>query len=278
MPVIYDWHNIDSELMRRYAANSGSPARRLYASLTARRLASVERQVLREGFGHLVCSERERLELQRLAPAARIAVVENGVDAASFRDTDLASGPRHRILFVGHMAYSANIESAIPFVRDIWPLIRERFPSWILTLAGSSPPPSILALRSERNVEVTGTVPDLKPYYREAVAAIIPLRIGGGTRLKILEAMAAGVPVVSTPIGAEGLKVSPGVDLLLASSAQDWLSHLAALAPQDALWTGLARAGRQFAERYDWEVLGNSLCSTYSTWFPSGAAASAGGR
>jgi len=266
LPLVYDWHNIESEVMRRYSRSAPTPAHKLYASATARRLAALEEGILRTAAGHIVCSEREREALLGLAPAARIATIENGADLRSFRETQPAAG-RLRILFVGWMAYHANVKAAVDFTRTVWPGIRERFPEWRLTLAGMDPAPAVLALRNEPNVEVTGTVADLRPYYGEAVAAIVPLRTGGGTRLKILGAMAAGVPVVSTPLGAEGLSVSPDEDILIAESDADWLPQLTALSTQGELWNRLAEAGRHLVTlKYDWETLGQSLYETYCRW------------
>jgi glycosyltransferase involved in cell wall biosynthesis len=265
-PLFYDWHNIESEVMRRYSANAPSPAHKVYASLTARRLAGLEKEILRSAAGHVVCSERERETLLGMAPDARIATIENGADVRSFQETQ-PDAERGRILFVGSMSYHANIRAAVDFTRTVWPGIRERFPKWRLTLAGSDPAPAVRALGDEANVEVTGTVADIRPYYAEAIAAIVPMRTGGGTRLKILEAMAAGVPVVSTPLGAEGLAVSPGVDILIAEKDGDWLAQLSALDAQDDLWKRLAEAGRRLAAaRYDWEALGQALYETYCRW------------
>jgi len=116
-------------------------------------------------------------------------------------------------------------------------------------------------------VEVTGAVEDLRPLYAEAVAAVVPLRVGGGTRLKILEAMAAGAPVISSPLGAEGLAVTPGRDILLAAKDQDWLAHLSSLDARSDLWNGLAEAGRSLVTaRYDWGPLGRRLYETYCQW------------
>jgi glycosyltransferase involved in cell wall biosynthesis len=266
-PVVYNWHNIESELMRRYSAGVKSPLRKLYAAWTARRLAALERQTLLHAFGHVVCSERERAQLLRIVPDARIAVVENGVDTAFFAKPPVSPGRRHRILFVGSMRYHGNVEAAVLFAHSVWPWIRERFPAWRLTLVGHDPAPAVLALRGQENVEVTGTVEDVRPYYGEALAAIVPLRTGGGTRLKILEAMAAGVPVVSTTLGAEGLAVSPGRHLLIADSGEDWLRQLSALSLQGGLWNGLVTAGRDLVRsRYDWEILGAALYENYSHW------------
>ena len=152
----------------------------------------------------------------------------------------------------------------------MWPRLRERFPHWRLTLVGYNPAPAVLALGDQGNIEVTGTVDDVRPYYREAVAAVVPLRTGGGTRLKILEAMAAGVPVVSTPLGAEGLALSPGTEVLIAGRDEDWLEHLTSLAANPELWRSLAAAGRALAEtRYDWRISGETLYETYCRWLPT---------
>lgn len=270
--LVYNWHNIESELMRRYSRTSDSSLRRLYARWTTRRLAALEKRILRRAFGHVVCSERESQALCHTVPEARIVVVENGVDTASFEPVSNSPAERDRLVFVGSMAYHANIDAAVWFVRSIWPAVRERFPRWRLTLVGWNPAPAVLALRKEKNVEVTGTVDDVRPYYREALAAIVPLRTGGGTRLKILEAMAAGVPVVSTTLGAEGLAVSPGRQVLIADRDQDWLEHLTSLVAKPEFWRSLAAAGQELARaRYDWEILGASLYNTYSQWLDQAA-------
>ena len=264
--VVYNWHNIVSEALRRYSGNVKSAPRRFYASLTARRAEGMERMVLRSGFGHAVCSVREQQQLLGIEPRARIAVVENGVDTDYFAGTSAAS-TRRRIVFVGSMDYYPNTEAVVLFARRIWPRIRERFPEWQFTIVGSNPGPAVIELGKERNVEVTGTVPDIRPYYRDAVAAVVPLRTGGGTRLKILEAMAAGVPVISSTLGAEGLEVTPGRDLLIADDAEDWLPALASLCQQSLRWNELAVAGRALVlARYDWQMLGERLYESYRQW------------
>jgi polysaccharide biosynthesis protein PslH len=267
IPVVYDWHNIESELMRRYSTQAASPGRKLYAAITARRLAVLERSILHTGFGHIVCSERERDQLLRLAPLSRIAVIENGVDTAGFRECAQGNPHRTRIVFVGSMDYHANVEAAVAFVSAVWPRIHAQFPERTLSLVGSNPSPAVVALRNAGGVEVTGTVPDVRPYYRSALAAIVPLRTGGGTRLKILEAMAAGVPVVSTSLGAEGLAVSRGENILIADSDDEWLPHLSELSGHPELVSRLTSSATNLVEsRYDWTVLGESLCSTYRRW------------
>jgi sugar transferase (PEP-CTERM/EpsH1 system associated) len=267
-PILYDWHNIESEAMGRYAAGQKAP-RAWYAALTARRLESVENRILGTAYGNVVCSERERERLSRSAPRARVAVVENGVDAAHFDPAGAPppAGPLRRLVFVGQMSYHANADAAVAFVRHTWPRIVERHPEWTLSLVGASPGPEILALRNCANVEVTGTVPDVRPYYRDALAAIVPLLVGGGTRLKILEAMAAGVPVVSTAVGAEGLAVAPGRNIVMAETADQWLAALEALSGNVYFRSRISAAGRALvSERYDWRIIGDHLATAYRGW------------
>jgi glycosyltransferase involved in cell wall biosynthesis len=263
--IVFNWHNIESELLLRYAATTSSLPRKIYATMTARRVAALEREILRTSFGHLVCSERERQVLLKWVPDARIAVIENGVDTRAF--DNLPAATRHRLLFVGSMAYHANGEAMLAFTDRIWPSIHERFPEWTLTIVGSDPPSAIRALAKHPKVEVTGTVPDVRPYYSEAVAVIVPLLTGGGTRLKILEALAARVPVVSSTLGMEGLDVTHGRQILIADDPGEWIAALSSLAPQGDLWHNLAASGRQLAEsHYDWNVLGQTLMTTYRHW------------
>jgi len=269
--TVYDWHNIESELMRRFAANAHSLPKKMYANLTAKRLARLEEQILGTGFGHVVCSKREKDQLLAIAPGARVTVIENGVDTERFAPAGEAV-PRQRLVYVGAMDFHANIDAVCWFTRQVWPSVHERFPDWRLTLIGSNPTPSVRELGREPNVEVTGTVPDVLPYYRDAVAAIVPLRTGGGTRLKILEAMAAGVPVVSSRQGAEGLAVSPGENIEVLDDDDGWVPALTSIATQPGLWNARSLAGLALVRaQYDWRLLGERLYEEYRSWLASTA-------
>lgn len=267
IPAAFNWHNIESELMYRYSRNNRSLLHKAYARTTAARLAEIERTMLREAWGHIVCSERECAQLQQIAPQARIAVVANGVEISSNAEHGKPLSERNRVVFVGSMNYHANVEAACLFTREVWPMVRDRFPGWHLTLVGSNPAQAVQELAAEKNVEVTGTVPDVRPYYDEAIAAIVPLRTGGGTRLKILEAMAAGVPVISTALGAEGLAGSSGNNILIADKNEEWLPHLVQLSTDLIARERIVSAARELvASNYDWNALGDSLFETYRRW------------
>lgn len=269
--LVYNWHNIESEAMNRYSATVESGSRRWYGRLTARKLAVLEHSLLQTGLGHVVCSDRERLVLQAIAPEARIKVVENGVDVSYFAGAgkSLSGDPPRKLVFVGSMDYFPNIEGITIFVKNIWPRLRECLPDTELAIVGANPTSEVLALAQIPGITVTGTVPDVRPWYANALAAIVPLRTGGGTRLKILEAMAAGVPVISTPLGAEGLDISSDRNILLveADDTEAWVARLTALNSSTKMAAQLRDAAFDLVRsRYDWQILGATLCQTYRSW------------
>jgi glycosyltransferase involved in cell wall biosynthesis len=267
--IVHNWHNIESEAMWRFSENVPSRAKGWYARQTARKMERLEKKMLQDGWGHIVCSDREREQLLRAVPAARIAVVENGVDTAYFAQVAEGSTDHSSVVFVGTMDYHPNIDAALSFARETWPEIHNAFPNFNLKIVGANPVPAVRALGEAPGITVTGTVPDVRPYYQDALAAVVPLRTGGGTRLKILEAMAAGVPVISTPLGAEGLAAVPDKEILFAApdQPQEWVQHLRLLTQGDSRRDAIVEdAGRLVRSRYDWARLGAQLVGTYREW------------
>jgi glycosyltransferase involved in cell wall biosynthesis len=258
--LLSDWHNIESEILHRYSRVHASPLRRVYAWRTANLLERTETRFLAACDVHTVTSERERIGLQARNPAAEIHVIPNGVDVQSFDVSQPDSeAPRTSLVFAGSMDYSANIDAAVWFVNNMWPQLRSQHPELTFAIVGRDPTHEVRALAGDR-VNVTGTVPDVRPYYSGALAAVVPLRFGSGTRLKILEAMAAGIPVISTRLGAEGLDLEDGTHLLLADSEAEIIAAISRLATERELWLRLSRSGREVVSRlYDWRTLSENL-------------------
>jgi sugar transferase (PEP-CTERM/EpsH1 system associated) len=276
--IICDWHNIESELMSRYSEREGNILRRSYARRTARLMRNCEQRALDEFDAHVTVSERDAERLRNLESKARIFVIENGVDAAHYSDEQLErayvawraqqvpsnSPTRNRIVFVGSMDYHANIDGAVSFSREVWPHLRERKPDLTFTIVGRDPVPEVRELELIPGIEVTGTVDDVRPYYCDAIAAIVPLKVGGGSRLKILEAMAAGVPVVSTTLGAEGLEVTHDRNILIADTTEKMIEAIIKLIEKPEQRKQLREAGRfLISNRYDWAKVGESLFKRY---------------
>ena len=262
--VIMDWHNIESELMFRYAAQTSNWVRRAIARRTAVLLQGVERRAIDNCDGITVVSERERTQLRACHPNANVHVVRNGMDCASYSCPDRRTAAPETLLFVGSMDYYANVDAVTGFVREVWPELSKRNPGLTFVIAGSKPTAAVRALASDR-VRVTGTVDDIRPFYRTATVVVVPLRVGGGTRLKILEAMAAGVPVVSTRLGAEGLTVEDGKTIRLADSAGEMVISIDRLLHHEVERAALARAASALVRRtYDWNVIGRELYGVHT--------------
>lgn len=265
--VLMDWHNIESELMWRYAERASLP-KRLVARRTAGQLETTENRLLAACEAHTVVSMRDRTALLARCSVADIHSVPNGVDVSYFsaakpwRGCQLGQqggGERRSVVFVGSMDYHANIDAVLWFSRNVWAELAERRPDLDFVIVGRSPSAEILALRSDR-VRVTGTVDDVRPFYESALAAIVPLRVGSGTRLKVLEAMAAGVPVVSTRLGVEGIALEPEVHFLAADSAREMLEAIRRLADSPEIGHRLSVVAREFVIRnHDWTTIGAHL-------------------
>jgi polysaccharide biosynthesis protein PslH len=213
----------------------------------AQAISSVERVV--------VVSDEERSAFEPLAPG-KVDLIPNGVDCAQIRPRqELPSRPS--LLFVGSMDYGANVDAVEHLIDDVLPLMARRDAS--LALVGSNPGPSLrrAAVRSRLEVDVAGFVSSTAPYFERNRLFVVPLRFGGGTRLKILEALARGVPVVTTRVGCEGLRFSHGQELIVADDPADFAAWVDRLLEDDDLCLALARAGRAAVEEhYDWPQIG----------------------
>jgi sugar transferase (PEP-CTERM/EpsH1 system associated) len=200
-----------------------------------------------------VTTTGELQEYRSLGVAVDGTVIPNGVTASFFEiepDGDLDSNV---LAFLGRMDYFPNIDGVLHFVRDVLPRVRVSVPGVQLRIIGANPDRRILELREAPGVTVTGSVPDVRPYLRDAALSIAPLRIARGTQNKILESMAMGLPVVATPIAAKGVQAVPGRDLLVAPEPATFASHIVALLQNPGLRAQLSAAGRrQVAEAHDW--------------------------
>jgi glycosyltransferase involved in cell wall biosynthesis len=169
------------------------------------------------------------------------------------------------ILFTGKMDYRPNIDAVLWFVRHVWPLILQRIPAARFYIVGKHPAPQIARLTTEPRVTVTGYVPEVLPYFGGSDVCVVPLRVGGGTRLKVLEAMAAGVPLVSTSLGAEGIGLVAGEHALIADSPQPFADAVLHLLGHPALAGAMAASARKFVwARYDWKEIAPLLEPVYA--------------
>lgn len=257
-PAVLFTHNVEAEIWRRHAeTESGILRRRLYAQQWRRMLRFEGRTVAR--FDRvLAVSDVDRDTLQRLYGdrlKAPVSVIPTGVDTKYFAPRPATTEHSKRIVFTGSMDWLPNSDGVVFFCHEILPLIRQAEPDATFTIVGRSPTPAVRRLADDDGIEVTGRVEDVRPYLRNAAVYVVPLRIGGGTRLKIFEAMAAGRAVVSTTIGAEGLPTENGRHLLLADTPREFADAVLTLLRDPATRSSIETQGRALVtEHYDWSA------------------------
>jgi sugar transferase (PEP-CTERM/EpsH1 system associated) len=271
-PLIVDFVDADAQKWFAYAARAPLATRWLYRA-EARRVVRFERRALDAAAAGVLISETERRLMAEFLPtgAAKLCVIPNGVDTDFFRPAP-ASSPQRDIVFCGRMDYAPNIDGAEWFVREILPRVRERSPDVIFRIVGAAPNARVLALGATRGVEVTGGVPDVRPYLAAAAVIVAPLRIARGIQNKVLEGLAMGRPVVATPDALDGIAARPGRDVLVGADAETFATAvadvLAGQAPPD-----LGSLGRQFVLRHHrWSAQLAALDRLIATLLPEGSA------
>lgn len=232
------------------------------------KLRRYERATARKLDATVVCGPDDETFMRREVPeAARIKVLANGVDENFFRREDFppAPAPQPAILFCGAMDYSPNVSGLRWYFEHSDALVRERVPDRQVLIVGKNPTAEVRALGDIEGVTVTGEVPDVRPYYQRAWLQMVPLLIGGGTRLKIVESLAIGTPVVSTTIGAQGLTLESGKHVLLGDTPEDFAGAVVKMLTAPALRQNLAETGRRHVlDHYTWSQLGRELCDYYT--------------
>jgi len=216
-PVVLFQHNVEAEIWRRHYEVQQNPAKRRYLYWQWRKMQHFEKDVCRRVDSVIAVSEADAQMMERDYGVAKVYDIPTGVDVDFFQPSNSVTLRPNSLVFTGSMDWLPNEDAMRYFIDDILPLVKRRIPDVHLTIVGRNPYPSLLELaQRDRTLTVTGRVDDVRRYIDDAVAFIVPIRIGGGTRLKIYEAMAMEKPVVSTTIGAEGLPVHDGAHLLIA--------------------------------------------------------------
>jgi glycosyltransferase involved in cell wall biosynthesis len=259
--IVFDNHNAETELQRRtFLADLSQPHRWLaagYSWLQISRLRRFERWACRQADWITAVSENDRQHLENISRSHNrhvpITVVPNCLDVQQYQNLPLPGASCHYdLLFSGKMDYRPNVDAVLWFADHIWPFVRRQRPSTTWAVVGQKPHPRLDRLYSVDGITITGWVESIQPYLAGATVYIMPFRIGSGTRLKLIEAMAAGKAITSTPIGAEGFPVQHNQELLLAKTAGEFASTLLFLLAHPEERQRLGAAARQFAWQYDW--------------------------
>lgn len=250
--LVLDEHNIEYELYYRMYQTEGAVARRWFNWLEYYKFKREETASWRAVDGCVLTSQREAVLLNEVVPSAQTAVVPNAVDTEFFAPSSAPVDP-DAIVLTGLMKYRPNVDGALFFVKEIFPRILQQRPNATFYIVGGEAPPEITRLAS-RQVVVTGGVDDVRPYVHKAAVFAVPLRMGSGTRLKVLEGLSMGKPMVSTALGCEGIDLVHGQHLLIADTAAAFADAVLDVMARPELARQLSEQGRALmVSRYKWE-------------------------
>lgn len=262
LPVVCVHHNVESRLLHRRAMAEASPWRRWYIAHQARLLEREERFWCPRLTLNVAVSPSDAQTLARTAPTAAVAVVPNGVDTEYFQPD---ASTEKDVLFVGGSNWFPNRDARDYFASEILPRVRDRGCDATVRWVGHASPEDQALFRNRHGIEMTGYVDDVRPYFRSAACFVVPLRVGGGTRLKILDAWAMGKAVVSTTVGCEGLEAIDGENILIRDTPADFADAVHAVCTDSSLRRQLGSRARATAERfYGWDTLGEQMIAMYS--------------
>ncbi len=263
VPTVLFQHNVEAAIWERHASVAGNAIVRAYMTLQWRRMRAYERHECHR-YDHVIAvSDADADTMRDGYDAPRVSAVPTGVDVDFFRPSGKESRRPRDIVFTGSMDWMPNEDGVQWFAEEILPLVRARYADATFTIVGRHPTPRVKALERFHGVTVTGSVADVRPYLERAAVFVVPLRVGGGTRLKIYEAMAMERAVVSTTIGAEGLPLQDGTEVVLADDAAGFADAIADLLtdPSTADRIGLA-AAKRVRQDFSWTRAGEAFAGT----------------
>jgi polysaccharide biosynthesis protein PslH len=275
VPIILNNHNVEHLILRRYLKHERHPLKWSYAWLEALKLRRLERDVCRGAALGMACSEPDRQVLQSLAPTLRTVVLPNVVDADAY--SPAGGGDPLTVVFQGGMDWYPNRDAVTYFVSHIFPGLQRLVPGVRFVVAGRNPSPELLRrFAGTAGVGFTGTLPDIRGEIAKAAVCVVPLRIGSGTRLKIIEAAAMEKAIVSTPLGAEGLEFVDGEEILIADGHVAFMQAVADLLGDDARRRAMGAAARRRVEaQYDGRALQRAVRAALETLRASDASSTA---
>ena len=265
VPRLLNHHNVESALLLRRASSLRNPLRRGYMAHQGRKLARAEREWVARVEVNAAVSDPDGEILAAMAPDARIVTIPNGTDTFYF--TPATAEGSFELIFAGGQNWYPNRDAMEYFCCEIFPEIRRAEPRAVMHVVGSAPSDAVRrAAASQPGIEIHGFVDDIRPLLARSAVYVVPIRVGGGTRLKILDAAAAGKAIVSTSIGCEGIAVTPGQDILIGDTPEAFARQVLSALGDDGLRRRIESNARRLAEdRYAWDVIGRCLNDVYAS-------------
>jgi glycosyltransferase involved in cell wall biosynthesis len=248
VPATLDHHNVESHMMRRRADNESNLVRKVYFRQEASRLAAYEKKSVPSFAVNIVCSELDARRLRAVVPEACIEVIPNGVDCGYFRSAGLTQRP-NSLIFVASLDWYPNAAAALYLLREIWPRVLQLRPQATLDIVGANASAEILrTARGAPGVAMHGFLPDVRPLIDSAALYVCPIRDGGGTKLKVLDASAMQKCIVAHPVACEGINLQPGISVQLADAPDEFARSIVSLLDRPETRAAMGRAARQLAE------------------------------
>ena len=260
-------HNVETVLWERMVENESNWLKRFIYRLEAAKMRNYERSSIGKFQRVIAVSEQDRTYMAQFMPSDKINVVPTGVDLEQYRSNSVGQAARPLVMFTGTMDFEPNVDGVGYFCREIWPRILQAVPDAQFRIVGKNPVAAVRRLASD-TVEFTGTVSSVAEHLQQAWVLVVPLRMGGGTRLKIYEGMAVGRAVVSTSIGAEGLDVHNGKDILLADEIESFAQAVIALLREPELRKRYERAAAELVARFDWSSVAERFAEVLAGTVP----------
>lgn len=257
--IVYDAHNAETNLqMRSYQADRSRPDRwpaAAYSWVQTRRLKKYETWACQTADWVVSVSNDDLMHLQELVPGLKATVIPNCIDVENYPQNSSDPDIRYDLLFTGKMDYRPNIDAVLWFAKNVWPLVCDKRPETTWAIVGQKPHPRLESLSKDERITITGWVPEIPPYMSGSKVYIMPFRVGSGTRLKLIEAMAAGKAIISTTMGCEGFSVRNQQELWIADKREDFAQAVLRLLEKPEIRTWLGQKARQRAAEYDWRVV-----------------------
>lgn len=259
-----DHHNIESHMLMRRSSKEKNVLKRFYYWQEGIRLAGYERRYCPQFSLNITCSDIDKERLLDLAPQSKALSIPNGVDLDFFKPAGLTIHP-NRLIFVGTMNWYPNVEAVLYIAEKLWPRLKKIHPNLIFDVIGSNPPEKICSLADRfTDFHIHGFVDDVRPFIETATVYVCPIRDGGGTKLKILDAMAMAKAVVAHPVACEGINVTDGENILLAEDDTSFINHIDSLLTTEERRHALGMAARRLIEQhYGYHAIGEQLSNAF---------------
>ena len=267
VPKMMNHHGVESFMIRRRAENDSNIMNKLYLMLEGYKLEKYEIKYCPQFKVNLTVSDLDKKMLERITKVNNFEVIENGVDVDYFHAV-FENVKNKNIIFAGRLDQYSNRESLLHFMESVWPLLKNKYPDLRFTIIGNNPPSKLVEMaRGDENIDLLGYVKDVRPHFAKAAISVCPIRDGGGTRIKILDALAMGMPIVSTTIGCEGIEIHPETDILIADTPGEFVEKVDRIFTDPDAGRKLSENARRTAEeKYSWKALGVKLNEIYSRY------------